>query len=282
MKKLFSFVLLGLLGIWSVSCDDDDDNATPAPTEQQKQEYVEFILEEQLLLQEIGDLSLLFSDLVFNPGERITECGEITYNITNNSGTITVDYGSAGCTDEDGQVLKGKIIYSYTLTNSNTSNAKLNSTITFNNYSMDGNTIEGKIENELFYVTINSTTKITNLKVKSAEGKNLTINSSTQIFKQTAGMNTIDDETDDEFTFNITTNGVGTNGIAYTTKTTKDLLMKNACIFTENTNVAVSGTIEIKPVNYPTYTIDYGNGVCDNKITIQIGNAAPVEYTLDE
>jgi hypothetical protein len=281
MKKILSFVLLGLIGIWTVSCDDDDD-ATPAPTEQEKQAYVQFIMEEQLFMQEIGGLNAIFTDLLFNPGGRVTECGEVTYNISNNAGTITIDYGSAGCTNEDGELTKGKIIYTYTMANQNTNNFKITSAITFTNYSVDGNSIEGKIETELFVVTVINTTKITNLKLKSADGKSLTINSSTQTIKQTAGLNTEDDMSDDEFSFNITTTGTGTNGISYTTKTTKDLLIKNACMFTESTTNAVSGTIEIKPANYPTYIVDYGNGVCDDLITVQIGNATPIEYTLGE
>jgi hypothetical protein len=279
MKKVIYFALLGLLGFWAISCDEDDD-ATPAPpTEAEKQAYVQFIIEEQLVMQEIGSFGTLFGDLFFNPGGRVSDCGNVSYSGDNNSGTITIDYGS-GCTDEDGQVLKGKVIYTYSATNNNQS---INVSITFVNFSADGNTIEGKVENTFAINTFISTTKVSNLKVKSTDGKSWTISTSTQVLKQTAGLDTQLDPEDDEYSYNIASSGTGINGISYTTKTTKDLLIKSSCLFSEDAMPhAVSGTIEIKPTNFPTYIIDYGNGACDNKITVKIGDAAPVEYTLGE
>lgn len=275
MKNLsIFFVCVLFLGLLTYSCKDKEE-VVPEPTEAEKLAYAQFILEEQRFLEDVSLLNGIFIFLMFDPNGRVTECGKTSYNLTQNGGTVTIDYGN-GCKNDNGEFVKGKITFTFTYQSADKMSFK--SVLTFSGYSIDGDAIDGKIEGEFKLTEGKYTTRISDLKVKTATGKSFAINSSVREYKQTKGLNTPTNDDDDEFVIIITTKGVSPNNVSYETKTIKELLAKGNC----NQPYPVSGTLEFRPKGYPIYQLDFGNGVCDNKVTIKIGNAAPVVYTLED
>ena len=62
---------------------------------------------------------------------------------------------------------------------------------------------------------------------------------------------------------------------------TKDLVYKRSCAVTNKVFIAVQGTKELV-VDGKKITIDYGNGECDNKVTITVnGKSKEVEASAD-
>jgi len=76
------------------------------------------------------------------------------------------------------------------------------------------------------------------------------------------------------YSYLITGSGSGTyNGIPYTAEITEALLFEFGCWYPK------SGIMTIN-IGSETVIIDYGEGECDNKATMQIGDQEPVEITL--
>ena len=69
--------------------------------------------------------------------------------------------------------------------------------------------------------------------------------------------------------------GSGKNGGTYQMHITKDLIHKISCL-AEKVFIPVSGTKELTVTNANNdtkqYTVDYGDGTCDNEITVTINN----------
>jgi hypothetical protein len=206
-------------------------------------------------------------------------CATITSVLTNDSWTRTIDFGSQGCTLHNGNVVKGKIIISFSKVF--TSPIK---TISYKleRFYHNGSLIEGSktIIHELKKSDLLAdlhpvTTHTIELKITNPDGKVYT-RIGTRVREMVAGIATIADWEDNVFKvwgYHITT---FPNGTKYTFKTEKiqALLFKMSC----KMPFAVSGIVEIVK-NDLNATLDYGNGECDNKATMTFKDAA-VEIIL--
>lgn len=195
-------------------------------------------------------------------------CATITSVLTNDSWTRTIDFGSQGCTLHNGNVVKGKIIISFSKVF--TSPIK---TISYKleGFYHNGSLIEGSktITHELKKSDLLAdlhpvTTHNVELKITSIDGKVYT-RIGTRVREMVAGFATITNWEDNVFKvwgYHTTT---FPNGIKYTFTTEKiqALLFKMIC----KMPFPVSGIVEIVK-NDLKATLDYGNGECDNKATM--------------
>lgn len=142
--------------------------------------------------------------------------------------------------------------------------------ITFENYTIDGNLIEGK-------KTISNLDGI-NFTIKLEDGK-ITFDDGTFILRQMernrkwiAGTNTPFFVWDDEFMISGFSSGVNRRGKTFSHTIVEPLHKKMACLW------FVAGTIEMQNSNN-LVVINYGQGECDNIATITV-NGETKEITL--
>jgi hypothetical protein len=172
--------------------------------------------------------------------------------------TITIDYGTAGCMDNDGRVRKGKIIAVFN-NKWNVDGATAN--ITLENYSVANITYSGSM-----LLTRNNSTSLTYVVsgAKCTDGSFTISYECNKTIEKTQGATTDTIWIDDVYKFTGTSSGINRNGKSYTTKIVEPLIKKNACKWID------TGVIEVTPEGLATRTFNFGNGTCDDKATVTI------------
>jgi len=132
-------------------------------------------------------------------------------------------------------------------------------TITFQNFSVGGNLIEGvKTITNVDGVTVNITLR--GGKITFEDGTFIT-REVTRSRKWIAGLRTPMFIWDDEFQIEGTVSGVNRRGEQYSVVITKPLIRKMACLW------LVEGTKTVQTGNR-SLILDFGNGTCDNVATV--------------
>jgi len=200
-------------------------------------------------------------------------CAIITTVLTNDTFTKTIDFGTQGCALPNGNILKGKIIISFS---KNFVTPIKTISYTLVGFYHNGKLIEGSktITHELkssdLLAAIHPvTTHSIDVKITFPDGKVYT-RIGTRVREMVDGFATITNWEDNVFKvwgYNITT---FPNGSKYTS-IIKDqpLLIKMSC----KMPFPVSGIIEITK-NDAKATLDYGSGECDNLATMTINGVS--------
>lgn len=204
------------------------------------------------------------------------KCATITIVRTNAlgatpAGTITIDFGTGTC--EDGRTIKrkGKIVVEYAgLRFATGSTIKT----TFVDYFRNGVKVEGV--HTLTNVTPSNqayprfSITIVGGKLTFADGKTVTREQSF-IREWQRATNPLEDK----WVILAGSSASGTNkaGKSYTMNVTKDLVYSRSCQVSNRVFIAVSGT-KVFVTDSRTYTVDYGNGDCDNDITVSLNGVS--------
>ncbi len=206
-------------------------------------------------------------------------CATITTVLTNDTFTKTIDFGTQGCTLHNGNVVKGKIIISFTK-----NFLALSKTIsyTLEGFYHNGKLIEGsktiirEIKTSDLLDTLHPvTTHSIDVKITFPDGKVYT-RIGTRVKEMTEGITTIGNWEDNIFKvwgYTITTFPNGTK-YTCTIQKTQPLLFKMSC----KIPFPVKGVVEIMK-NDGIATLDYGNGDCDKLANITI-NGVTKEIVL--
>lgn len=188
-------------------------------------------------------------------------------NKLNPSGMITIDFGT-GQLDARGVTRSGKIVITYSGRKMASGSTRV---LTYVNFSRNGTKIEG-----IYTVTNESDSTSTSIKlhhvlaggkVTFGDGTSVTRNSDIHVVwnfvKDTPAQST--------FTHLAggTANGTNKNAKEYAMLITKDLVHNAACLESK-VFIAVSGTKTITVTGGSVYTVDYGDGTCDNIITVTV------------
>jgi hypothetical protein len=192
-------------------------------------------------------------------------------------GTITIDFGTEGCTDSKGNIRKGKIRVEY---KGRRFLPQSTITTTTDGYSINGIALAGTRtvtnisgsteESPKFNITL------TDGKATWPDGSTATreVNRTREWIRGTNPMN-------DEWRVTGTANGTNRNGDVYEMEITKTLVYKRECAISAKVFMAVEGTKELT-VNGKLITIDYGTGDCDRTVTITVeGQSKQVEVRGD-
>lgn len=251
---------------YSCSKDDSPDNATP-PEDLTAQELTAARIQSDLVFDDVSSevLQVTLNGTTGAASTTSAACATVTISpqdLTTWPKTITIDYGSTGCTGINGWVRKGKI--SYTLTKlPRETGAVVN--VSFDNYFVNGYKLEGSYSitnNGSADANLNITTRLVNGKITYPDGKWYT-RTSTINWQQVAGSATasvLDDE------FNVTGEAVikssANNELITSSKT--PLLRKVTCgnFVSGQLNVAYNGIAGV---------LDFGGGTCDKKATLSLG-----------
>jgi hypothetical protein len=197
-------------------------------------------------------------------------CASITHDEI--AKTITLDFGTS-CVGPYGRTRSGKMNIQYSgELNDNVSNR----IITFENYSVNNKGVIGQIElrdiAENLDGTIQSTKKLVDLTVSFPNGKTVTYNGSrTRLWME--GLRD-EDPTNNVFEITGSIEGLWSTGRSFTHKIVEPIIIDWSCA-SAGKFARISGLVEIEKLNgfiSRTRTINYGNGECDNSITVTIGN----------
>ena len=182
--------------------------------------------------------------------------------------TVTIDYGSAGCTGLSGFVHKGKI--NYTITDKFI-NAGATITASFDNYTVNGYKVEGtySIRNNGSTSGWNITDSLAAGKVTYPDGTTWYSKSGSRTWVQTQGQQTLSLLDD---AYDVTGQGTLTNsaGQSLTASSVNALHRTAVCANT------VSGSLALT-FDGISGVLDFGSGVCDKTATLTIGTKT---YTI--
>lgn len=194
----------------------------------------------------------------------IGTCPVITVNFTTPPFSVTLDWGT-GCKGTDGVTRTGKIVASLSGLMSEKNSV---ATLKIENYIVDGKKISGTTK--ITYVGLNTGNNWPRYSVLS-EGKIVFADNTTLTYRseyvrlQATGSGT-PSMLDDTWRMEGTSSGVNRDGVKWTAKTTKVLIKKGDCKYID------SGTLVVTPETGAIRTIDFGDGTCDNKATLTIGD----------
>lgn len=191
----------------------------------------------------------------------LPSCATITTALTNNTWTITVDFGVEGCTLENGNTVKGKMVISF----SNDFSASTQTiSYTFDGFYHNGKKLQGS---KSIVRSVKSTDLLAEAHPVSTAAIDMTITfddgsvytrKGTLIKEMTAGYKTWSDWEDNVYV--VTGSGTTTfpNGDTFSAEITTPLEFKASC----KTPFPVKGIVSITK-NDAKAIIDYGNGDCD-------------------
>jgi hypothetical protein len=180
--------------------------------------------------------------------------------------TIVVDFGTSNCTDNYGVKRRGKLIATVT---DRYRNPGCKITINpqsyyVNDYKVEGTKIitnKGRNSNG----NLEFSNEVNNGKVTNTNGETITWNS-TRTNEWIAGENTFFNICDDVYSVTGYGNGVNREGRSYTVTITEPLIKSVCCRWISK------GKLELAPDGLKTRKVDFGDGTCDNKATVEIGN----------
>lgn len=204
-------------------------------------------------------------------------CATITSVLTNDTWTRTIDFGTQGCTLPNGNIVKGKIIISFSknfTTPIRTISYKLEG-FYHNDKLIEGSkTITHELKTSDLLADLHPvTTHSIDVKVTFPDGK-IYSRVGKRVREMVEGFATVTNWEDN--VFKVWGNHTTTfpNGSIYTSTIKTPLLIKMSC----KMPFPVSGVVEIVK-NDAKATLDYGNGDCDKLATITV-NGVSKEISL--
>lgn len=267
-KKLSGLFIIGLLLF--ASCESNEDlNLDSVTTE----EALNVVLADDISTEidevvEDDGIESGFESKSATPPSNHPSCVERTSVDTANGKIVTLDFGD-GCIGKRGREFAGKIIIEYIKTDTSFSK-----TLTFENFSVEGNTVEGGKSIVKVKENSNGNPEATfniDIKITLESGVEIT-KKGTKVKEKIEGADT-DDRGDDVYSISGNWESINKNGVVKTATITTNLRREWACKY------IVSGVIEISR-DGATATLDFGDGSCDNLATLTDANGDTKEITL--
>lgn len=265
-KFKFVFAILSTIILLSCGRNQDEDVELELDTEVA---VVEVEVEKTFnSIDDIADqaeLGTTITKKTVSENDILTNCATVTKDTSNGATTdtinIVVDFGASDCLGDDNIKRRGKINITSIIDNSTF--VRLERKIETEDYYRNGNQVS--LERTFNYLGLdpqnNPKWKISmNASILFTDNRTITRNSD-RIRTWTSGATTLADWTDDEYTIEGTETGTRIDGKTITSTTTKTLLVRTNCPY------VVSGVLKIETSGKPDFSIDYGNGVCDDKAT---------------
>jgi len=204
-----------------------------------------------------------------NPsGSYLPSCAERTSEDTATGKIVTIDFGD-GCVGRRGKEFAGKIMIAYVR-----SGDSYSKTVTFEDFTVNDNTVEGS--KSISKVTANSNgnpekNHTVDITVTFTTGEIVT-KKGTKTKEKIEGADT-DDRGDDVYSISGNWESTDKDGVVKTAEITTNLIRTYACRY------IVSGIVEITK-DGAAYTLDFGDGSCDNLATLTDANGNVEEITL--
>jgi len=250
---LFSFLL-----VISAGCQKDQstaitENLAPITTEESS------LLAEQTF-SDINSFSDNFMGVSGLKSQPVETCPSVTWNLSALPFSLTFDWDK-GCLGTDNIARKGKITVSLS--------GKMNiensiATFSFNNFYTEGYKITGI--HRITYKGFNTGSTnprysvFTEAKIEFPNQKFMTYRAEYwRILAEGAGTATLDD---DVWRVEGTSRGVTADGLSWSATVNTALVKSAKCHWISK------GIMLITPKDQPQYKVDFGDGTCDNKVTV--------------
>ncbi len=269
MKALPSLLTLVLvLGFFSCNTDDEPqaelsgDSSSALSAELSGDDYFNTV--EELSLSAITTSS---DGRISISGDSSLNCATLSFNGTFDDGTLTVDFGSGGCTGPDGREKKGMIIISFS---GSLEKPGASATITLDGFSVDGIGIEGSwtfTTKTISMDALSFETVLTGGKVTWPNGASAT-RESTRTYKVT-----FDVDSDVSIAIEGTASGTTTTGLSYSSVITEPLMFNSDCAVSQSSRIPVQGVLEITSdkTGFSRVIVNFGSGECDETFTVTVG-----------
>ena len=283
MKKTVFFFALGLACILLPSCQNNgtgvlnDESAllgedAPAVASLDETQLDEALVSVDLLVDEaITNHASLLRSVSADSNEYLTDCPLITVDTIAVPHVMTIDFGTS-CTGKDGRVRSGKILASAT-------SFKIFPSVrqkTFENFLIDGRKMEGTVTKTIqknATIAVTTATIKENVRVINME-KGDTISRITDLTRQYK-RNVLADKTDDQtLTWGSVIN-TRPNGVVFT----KTIDETTPLLFQASCKHIVSGIASFENSKGRKWSINYGDGSCDNTATLTV-NGKSKEITI--
>jgi hypothetical protein len=278
-RKLF-FFCLSMVFTAFIACSNEAEDASPDVSSDEKQ-AINFESQDDYYYDDADDIAMeafVNEEAEASGGKTSTDIrlsGAVVVRVgTFSNGTLKIDFG-AGCTDARGNVRKGMILLEH-IGRWNEEGAQW--TITFSGYSINGITIEGTRK-----VTVASVTEfIITHDIELIDGKITWPDGS---FATRTCHYIREREHDGSQLLNrliIYGNAQGTlrNGRGFSIEIQEELVYDRAC-WESGVFIAVQGQKLITHGDHQL-TIDYGDGTCDNMVTLTNKAGVSVQYEVSK
>ena len=271
-RNVYFLSFLGFLAL--ASCESNETNGL-LNEELTAEEVLNVVLEDNISsdVEEVIEDDVALGEVAGKGTETANkhpECVTRTVEETADGKIVTIDFGT-DCTGKKGRVFKGKIIIEYVKVN-----GEFSKTVTFENFSINGNSIVGTIsvskvkENEngnperSYAINLTITLRTGEVIIKKGE----------KVKEMIEGADT-DDRGDDVFLISGFWESVNKAGKIKKITITTSLRREYACKY------IVSGVVEITK-GEREYTVDFGDGSCDNLVTITDADGNTKEIALKD
>ena len=198
----------------------------------------------------------------------LSSCTLVTLNTQSSPQTLTLDFGT-GCTGKDGKVRSGKIIVTSVSFNTFPS-VRMK---TFDNYAVDGKSISGSIAKTILKDNVNNIRTATiqediTITLPNNEGTAHRVADFTRQYQ----LNALGVQDDNKIVSWGTFAFTRVSGV----KVTKTVPVANPLVFSGACHHIVSGIVSFVTSTNHSWTIDFGDGTCDDKATLTIGTKSKV------
>jgi len=267
MKRLKMFFALSLMLVAFNSCQKDENTQVfdEALLSQQETQAEEALADIDILVDEALDSNMgQLKSASIESSVYLNDCPVITVNKEASPQVITIDFGTS-CTGKDGKIRSGKII----ITSASFKTFPSVRDKSFDNYFVDGKKIEGSIvktiskdqENNIRTAVIQENITIT---FPEGEGTAMRVANLTRQYQRNALFNPFDNQVVSWGTVEFTR----ISGV----KITKTVTAENPLIFKVACHHIVSGIVSFTTSNNQSWTLDFGDGACDNKAILTVGD----------
>jgi hypothetical protein len=267
------------LSITMIGCQDDEnlrDNQIAEESLTEAASVGDSEADDALDISQEVEADLLNNSSNSRTANSFGECAVVTND--EESKILTIDFG-AGCVGGFGVERSGKIFVNYS--GSGIGDNLARRVITFENYVVNNKGVAGTIElgNRNFDGdTLVAVHKLINLTVTFPNEKSVVYNGE-RTRKWYAGVQD-GDPSNNEFIITGSVQGVWSDGGEFTHEIVTPIISKWSCRLNDGYFARVAGVVEVKKLRRfvdRTRRVDYGNGECDNFITVTVGNRT---YTI--
>jgi len=267
MKRTINFLsMIVAAALFTTACQEQSEN--PNQLSQDVVANVENEANAESAFEDVDDISYE-SMFYYDDGARIEVseespifCAVRTHD--KEAKSITLDFGD-GCEDMFGRVRSGKIVISYTDRIYVPGSVV---TTTFENFYCDGKKVEGTRIRTNISESINDFLRF---RIELIDGR-VTWEDNTFATREANWEVTrirTANPINDERVRTGSASGMRRNGNVYTVTITKAIVWKRGCLPLKRIMIPIEGTKVIELENGNTITVDYGDGTCDNLVTIK-------------
>lgn len=267
MKRFIKILAVSLTFLAFNSCQKSD-MATPIDQvvlSLQETQSEELLADIDLIVDEAVDAnsSQLKSATITNT-VYLTECPTVTINNAVSPKVLTIDFGTS-CTGKDGKIRSGKII----VTSESFTTFPSIRNKTFENYMVDGKKIQGSIIKTI------SKDQVNNIRTATIK-ENITI-----IFPGTEGTATRKASLTRQYQRGVIGTAADNKIVSWGTveftrisgvKVTKTVTESKPLVYSVPCHHIVSGIVTVTTSINTSWSLDYGNGDCDNLATLTNGD----------